>query len=450
MNPSITPTTWMNSVPHSNPSTTDIGSLRCHPRYTQNDTCHDVWNDNRIHQPQTLTVSPTSLHHEQQKQPPKSQQGVSLPHCNVGTADPTCATTPTTNTSSSVSVSIPLVLTYPAIDDIPADISVDEIFQQTNIVMGRKPAYSNTTNVHPVYMDDDNYIIAPCIVNSDDHNNDYYDDANSYNLDSMKHPNNDDLDDEELTYQYQTNPLRQTEPESQYYIDGRFDTSCSDDNADADDGDYVEEYAVPLPQQQHASSSRSSGYDLPNDTNETQWDEYHPQHCNHHRYPHSEVVPVALPELDDTSGHSSTHPDDDYNTNSNYSDNYCTPSDTMETPNQSEIESESIKQISTIEISPGKYLPLRGAKETMYAIECGFCVTIPCTICDQALICIANCELVLCPTCRIVSPNTATMLKHTTTTTTNTTARQIMNEDEDDIILRLDVKSGVGLGLQAT
>jgi hypothetical protein len=60
---------------------------------------------------------------------------------------------------------------------------------------------------------------------------------------------------------------------------------------------------------------------------------------------------------------------------------------------------------TTVEIAPGHFLPLRGAQETMQAIERGTCVTVPCLVCHANLQCIDDCEAVLCPVCRVVSPN---------------------------------------------
>lgn len=61
--------------------------------------------------------------------------------------------------------------------------------------------------------------------------------------------------------------------------------------------------------------------------------------------------------------------------------------------------------VTTIEIAPGHFLTLRGAEETLRAIEQGMWVTVPCLVCNARLQCIADCEMVLCPDCRVVSPN---------------------------------------------
>jgi hypothetical protein len=176
------------------------------------------------------------------------------------------------------------------------------------------------------------------------------------------------------------------------------------------------------------------------------------------RPPPGEIIPVALPELDDTSGHSSS------NTDSNTMDDFHYFTSSMESSgNMKSISNEDIpflkpNKITRIEIAPGQYLPLRGASETVCAIQCGFCVTISCMACVQPLLCIANCEMVLCPDCRIVSPNIHTTLdtihrRNTSRFNNNTIPmdrERIRPIDEyDDGLIRLDVKSGVGLGLQA-
>jgi hypothetical protein len=57
-----------------------------------------------------------------------------------------------------------------------------------------------------------------------------------------------------------------------------------------------------------------------------------------------------------------------------------------------------------VEVYPGEFLPLRGAKETFEAIERGHSKSVVCCACGLGLRCVADCELVICPECRIMSP----------------------------------------------
>jgi hypothetical protein len=57
-----------------------------------------------------------------------------------------------------------------------------------------------------------------------------------------------------------------------------------------------------------------------------------------------------------------------------------------------------------VEVYPGHFLPLRGAKETIEAIERGLSKYVFCYGCGLGLRCVADCELVICPECRIMSP----------------------------------------------
>jgi hypothetical protein len=57
-----------------------------------------------------------------------------------------------------------------------------------------------------------------------------------------------------------------------------------------------------------------------------------------------------------------------------------------------------------VEVYPGEFLQLRGAKETVEAIERGRSKTVFCYACGLGLRCVADCELVICPDCRIMSP----------------------------------------------
>jgi len=57
-----------------------------------------------------------------------------------------------------------------------------------------------------------------------------------------------------------------------------------------------------------------------------------------------------------------------------------------------------------IEIAPGEFRQLRGAEETMWALQQGRYQVVDCMNCSSCLQCIDDCELVICPDCRMVSP----------------------------------------------
>jgi hypothetical protein len=102
-----------------------------------------------------------------------------------------------------------------------------------------------------------------------------------------------------------------------------------------------------------------------------------------------------------------------------------------------------------IEISPGYYLPLRGAKETQWALAHGRAVIVDCLLCSAALKCIDDCQVVICPDCRIVTPNTATLTARRTIleqTRRDYTAmpQSSTNGSENDSLS----KFGVGLGVR--
>jgi hypothetical protein len=58
---------------------------------------------------------------------------------------------------------------------------------------------------------------------------------------------------------------------------------------------------------------------------------------------------------------------------------------------------------STIEISPGVHVRLRGADETWKAIANDFYMPTECICCESMIFCIQNADYVLCPDCRVVS-----------------------------------------------
>jgi hypothetical protein len=57
-----------------------------------------------------------------------------------------------------------------------------------------------------------------------------------------------------------------------------------------------------------------------------------------------------------------------------------------------------------VEVYPGEFLHLRGAEETVDAIERGHSKSVFCYACGLGLRCVADCDLVICPDCRIMSP----------------------------------------------
>ena len=69
-------------------------------------------------------------------------------------------------------------------------------------------------------------------------------------------------------------------------------------------------------------------------------------------------------------------------------------------PRQDEIE----WRRSQIEVAPGYSVPLCGALETMYAFQKDWIVHTECTSCNAFLYCIDSASMVLCPSCRSISP----------------------------------------------
>jgi hypothetical protein len=60
--------------------------------------------------------------------------------------------------------------------------------------------------------------------------------------------------------------------------------------------------------------------------------------------------------------------------------------------------------VSEVEVEPGVYLPLRGSEETMLAVNMGYALVTSCLCCSVKLKCVPDCDLVICPDCRVVSP----------------------------------------------
>mmetsp|Transcript_28032 Transcript_28032/g.39482 ORF Transcript_28032/g.39482 Transcript_28032/m.39482 type:complete len:292 (-) Transcript_28032:102-977(-) len=68
------------------------------------------------------------------------------------------------------------------------------------------------------------------------------------------------------------------------------------------------------------------------------------------------------------------------------------------------LSSEKVSSRHEVEVAPGKYMPLRGATETLAAVNNGTSRLVGCLACQTSLRCVPDAELVICPVCRILSP----------------------------------------------
>ena len=57
-----------------------------------------------------------------------------------------------------------------------------------------------------------------------------------------------------------------------------------------------------------------------------------------------------------------------------------------------------------IEVFPGVFRELRGLEETWEALKMGLCTEITCLECDMRLVCVQDCDCVMCPQCHSMSP----------------------------------------------
>ena len=57
-----------------------------------------------------------------------------------------------------------------------------------------------------------------------------------------------------------------------------------------------------------------------------------------------------------------------------------------------------------IEVAAGVFMRLRGSQETQEAWDRGECIETTCFVCDIQLACVRDCDSVICPECRLVSP----------------------------------------------
>ena len=57
-----------------------------------------------------------------------------------------------------------------------------------------------------------------------------------------------------------------------------------------------------------------------------------------------------------------------------------------------------------IEVADGVFMRLRGSQETQAAWDCGECIETMCFVCEIPLACVRDCDCVICPQCRLISP----------------------------------------------
>jgi hypothetical protein len=85
------------------------------------------------------------------------------------------------------------------------------------------------------------------------------------------------------------------------------------------------------------------------------------------------------------------------------SDNDISP---IKSPYDSSSQRNTTLERLQVQISPGEYMPLRGAQETLEAIHNGSSRIVDCVGCQSVLQCVHDCQLVICPDCKLVSPVT--------------------------------------------
>lgn len=61
-------------------------------------------------------------------------------------------------------------------------------------------------------------------------------------------------------------------------------------------------------------------------------------------------------------------------------------------------------EFEQIEVADGVFMRLRGSQETEVAWDRGECIETLCFVCDIRLACVRDCDCVICPQCRLVSP----------------------------------------------
>jgi hypothetical protein len=61
------------------------------------------------------------------------------------------------------------------------------------------------------------------------------------------------------------------------------------------------------------------------------------------------------------------------------------------------------ESLPEVEVLPGVFMELRGARETLCSIEEGVDICVECVCCKGTLQCVPDAEMIICPDCRVVS-----------------------------------------------
>lgn len=100
-----------------------------------------------------------------------------------------------------------------------------------------------------------------------------------------------------------------------------------------------------------------------------------------------------------------------------------------------------------IEIAPGVVKLLRGSEETQRAWDSGLCEHVSCAACEAELACVWDCELVLCPECHSLSPNTSLSGLNESLPSLESSVSSLFSESEGSLSQGVTSR-GVGLGIK--
>lgn len=92
--------------------------------------------------------------------------------------------------------------------------------------------------------------------------------------------------------------------------------------------------------------------------------------------------------------------DDDNSSTSSFCKDFYNFTDETET----DISSAPPEDNFGVEVVPGCYQQLRGREETCNALELGLCTEVTCLECRIRLVCVQDCDCVLCPHCSSLTP----------------------------------------------
>lgn len=105
-------------------------------------------------------------------------------------------------------------------------------------------------------------------------------------------------------------------------------------------------------------------------------------------------------DVDDASGAKESEQEDSEQANNSKARDH----DADKSPSRTNDDSEQFANRKMVEVTPGHFVPLRGAEETLQALDNGKVANTTCISCDTALVVHEGASMIICPDCEMIAP----------------------------------------------